>query len=344
LISVPSIRRPFDHRPSSLTISVALFTAAICLPSVARAQAQAESRTLAQSLFDEGRRLVNAGDYAQGCSKLEESERLDPGVGTQLNIANCYELAGRSASAWSAYAEAASAARAAGQSDREDYARERGQALEQGLARLTIVLSARRLKGLLILRNGHALDGSALGTPVAVDPGEYRLAASAPGHRDWSTTLHVQPGDKTKIEIPELEPLRSAEASASPARAAGRRLATAQGKTALIAAGAGLVSLGFGGAFALAAKSRYNGAMRDYCGGGSCSPRAYDETAAARRQGNWATALVVAGGVAMTSGVVLWLTVPTRRESDRAAERTPHAERAWALRVNANRLTLEGAF
>jgi tetratricopeptide (TPR) repeat protein len=343
-MSVPLLGRSLDCRPRSLAILVTLFTAASCSTNAARAQTQAENRTLAQSLFDQGRRLVSAGDYARACAKLEESERLDPGVGTQLNIAHCYELAGRSASAWSAYAEAASAAKAAGQSDREDYARERAQALEKELSKLTITLSAQRLKGLLILRNGQPLDGSALGTPIAVDPGEYRLEARAPGHRAWSTTLQVQPGETTELEIPELEPLRNVEAKQAAARAAVQQLASTQGKAALIIAGAGLVGLGVGGALALAAEGQYDNAVRDFCRGGSCGPRAYDETAAARRQGNWATALVVAGGVAVASGVALWFTVPTARARDRAADHAQSAARARALRVSASGVTLEGAF
>lgn len=333
-----------NQRPRCLAILVTLFTATVCSTRVARAQTQAENRTLAQSLFDEGRRLVSAGDYAHACEKLEQSQRLDPGVGTQLNIAHCYELSGRTASAWSAYAEAASAAKAAGQPDREDYARERAQALETGLAKLSITLSAQRLKGLLILRNGQPLDGSALGTAVAVDPGDYRLEASAPGYRDWSTTLHVQPRETTKLEIPRLAPLRSGEASRSGVGTAGQRLASTQGRAALIVAGAGLVGLSVGGALALAAESQYTKALRDFCRDGSCGAAAYDETDAARRQGNWATALVVAGGVAVTSGVVLWFTVPTAHEHDRTAEHAPSAARAWALGVNANRVTLQGTF
>src|SRR5512139_1741852 len=59
------------------------------------ARAQASDKAAAEALFDEGRKLMAEGKYAAACAKLEASQKLDAGVGTQLNLADCYEKSGK---------------------------------------------------------------------------------------------------------------------------------------------------------------------------------------------------------------------------------------------------------
>src|SRR4051812_17491676 len=97
---------------------------------VARARVSAAAETPAEALFEEARKLMVDGRYAEACPKLAESERLDPGIGTEFNLARCYELEGRLASAWTAYRNVAVSTHAAGQTAREALAHERVKALE----------------------------------------------------------------------------------------------------------------------------------------------------------------------------------------------------------------------
>src|SRR5512138_2397422 len=115
---------------ASLAAGLAL---AAALP--ARADTTAEQRAAAQALFDDARRLMADKKYAEACPKLEESQRLDPGIGTLLNLAECQSLTGRTASAWANFLEAAYQAKAAGQAKRENTARSRAAALEPKLSR-----------------------------------------------------------------------------------------------------------------------------------------------------------------------------------------------------------------
>ena len=98
----------------------------------------ASTQAAAEALFREGRALMQQGKYPEACQKLKESQRLDPGAGTLLNLAACYERGGQTASAWATYREAAASAARSGRKDWEATARERAHQLEPTLSSLTI--------------------------------------------------------------------------------------------------------------------------------------------------------------------------------------------------------------
>ena len=91
---------------ASLALLVALASARTSL-----AQTSAADKATAQALYDEGKRLMDAGQYAQACPKFAESARLDPSSGVELALGLCYEGQGKIASAWGAYVLATSLAR-----------------------------------------------------------------------------------------------------------------------------------------------------------------------------------------------------------------------------------------
>ena len=100
-------------RIAFLAVGLSLFTA-----QVASAQTGgAGNRAAAEALFNEGRKLAASGKYADACPKFEASQKLDPGLGTLLNLAECYEKIGKTASAWAEYREAIPLARASGSKD-----------------------------------------------------------------------------------------------------------------------------------------------------------------------------------------------------------------------------------
>src|SRR5438477_7999701 len=115
--------------------------AGVFAPSTARA-GDTHEQQLAQALFDDARRLMEKKRYAEACPKLAESQRLDPGGGTLLNLALCYERLGPIATAWAMYNEALSAAIADRRSEREAFARARIAELAPRLPRLRIELDA----------------------------------------------------------------------------------------------------------------------------------------------------------------------------------------------------------
>jgi hypothetical protein len=100
------VRGPGPMRVKSRVIAASALLLSLSLAPRALADPTAEDRAAADTLFREGRALVKQGRYAEGCSKLVVSQKLDPTGGTLLALADCYELNGQTASAWATFSDA----------------------------------------------------------------------------------------------------------------------------------------------------------------------------------------------------------------------------------------------
>jgi hypothetical protein len=191
---------------------------ALCVATWGRpAFAQSDSAA-ARALFSEGRQLIAAEKYAEACPKFEESLRLDPGMGTQFNLAHCWEKIGRTASAWALFLDVAAAARAAGQQQRETAAKERAAALEPKLTRLRVLVPepAPQAK---IFRDDQEVGKAAWGTAMPVDPGDHVIRVTAVGKKEWTQDVKVPATSRTfSVTVPELEDLPAAHEAAAPAQ------------------------------------------------------------------------------------------------------------------------------
>src|SRR6476660_7801185 len=131
------------------------FAIVICSSGGASAEPSAADKSLATQLFKEGRTLVDQGRVPEGCRKLEESQRLDPGGGTLLNVALCHEKEGRTATAWTEFTEALGLAKKDDRPQRIELAQTHIAALEPTLSRLVIQVPATSdLPDLEIKRDG----------------------------------------------------------------------------------------------------------------------------------------------------------------------------------------------
>jgi hypothetical protein len=228
----------------------------------------------AEALFSEGRRLLLEGDYEQAILKLAESQAQDPASGTLINLALAHERMGRIATAWALYEQAAILARRDGRTDRRATAEAKRAELEPKVPRLTF-RAERPIPGLTISWGSAGIGAAALGSPIPVDAGEYRIVASAPGHDLWTTTIRVREGERLGVEIPDLptipQQFDSAQATGgkrSPAPSRQSELerapvAPSQGSAlALLLGASGLASVGIGVGFGVHALNKYSEAER----------------------------------------------------------------------------------
>ena len=77
----------------------------IRMPTPALAETSASQRASAEALFQQATKLMDEKRYGEACEKLAGSQDLDPALGTMLYLADCYEHAGRSASAGALFHE-----------------------------------------------------------------------------------------------------------------------------------------------------------------------------------------------------------------------------------------------
>jgi len=241
-------------------------------PSTEAAQpapAKTENQIKASELFNEARKLAQAGDYKQACPKFEQSASLNLGIGVQFNLADCWEHIGRTASAQALFQGVAASARAAGQPDRAQVAQARAEALEPRLVRLLIDVKSTD-QGLVVRKNHIIVEQKAWGAATPIDAGEYVIEASAPGKKDWSTRL-VLPGSASEVVSVTVPPLEAAEPVKAAAVVPKEEPAKApppvpakdpkdQRRTtyAYVIGGLGIVSVGVGTFMAIKYKSKNN--------------------------------------------------------------------------------------
>jgi len=316
-----------------------------CLLLAATPAAAADSaadKASAEALFDAALQLMKQGNYAEACPKLENSQRIDPGVGTLLYLAECYERVGRTASAWATFREAASQAEASGQAKRAKAARERIAKLEPDLSYLTIEVAegTRTLLGLHIRRDGAELGTGIIGAAVPVDPGPVKVEVSAPEHESFTVTVRIQPRARQTVLIPTLAHVESPHGvdalplaavpladqgptpaspsqvpppapSAAPAKSDG----SVQRVIGISVAGLGLVGIGVGTYFGFSAMSSEKKADQE-CTPTQCQEQTglNDSTDAHHKATASNVAFAVGGGL-VAIGAVVYFTAPHQASS-----------------------------
>ena len=183
------------------------------------ARAQAEDQATARALFEQARGLMKAGQYAAACPKLEAARKLYTSAGILLNLADCHEKIGKTATAWTEFGEAVTVAARSNRPEDADEAARRKAALEPSLARIVIRV-ATPTPGLVVKRDGAILADATWGLSLPVDPGAHSVNADAPGFESWSTSITIAAAGKTEtIDVPELKPSAVAGTAAKPADA-----------------------------------------------------------------------------------------------------------------------------
>jgi hypothetical protein len=328
-------------------------TSYLAVSGDALAEPTSADKSLATQLFKEGRTLVDQGKYAEGCRKLEESQRLDPGGGTLLNLALCHEKEGRSATAWAEFTEALGIARKDDRPQRAEIAQQHITAIEPTLSRLTLqVPPASDLPDLEIKRDGTAVRRAAWGTAMPIDPGDHVIEAFALGKLPWRQTVTVGGNAETKtLSVPPLDHAPVAQKpAAAPVGGSGQMPTTFVevrkpiGAATWVAYGIGAAGIGVGTYFGIRALSEQNTADAN-CPQDRCNSQGASANTDAIKFANISTVGFGVGVLGVGLGTFLLLSRGSTTTSSNAATNAPwFAPRAASIDIHGDRLTVSGAW
>ena len=293
-------------------LAACLLATALLAPQTSFAQQNPQQ---AETFFNEGRALAQAGKYKEACEKFEASQTADPAPGTLIHLADCHEKLEQRGRAWLEFLAASESAARGGRPEWEKQARQRAAALEASLPSVVITIKpADHSRDGHVSLDGRPLPWSLVGVRVPVDPGphvvEFKRSKGSPLQRPFEATgvstsqvelaITDEPGTDGRPLVP---PEREAPSSS--------RLPVS------IAVGAlGLIGLGVGTGFGLVAGSKWKDASSKCPDGGRCADAAsYESARAARSAATISTVGFVAGGVLLATGVVLFLTAPSATTS-----------------------------
>ena len=273
--------------------------------SVAGAAA-ASPATPADAAFASGLALMEKQDYAAACAAFEDSQRLDPQFGTELDLAVCYVKLHRVHAAWKLYSDVARGDRNAARAARAARAAEE---LWPRVPRLRLHVAG-RAAGLHVAVD--ASDATALvDSELPLEVGHHAIEASSPGALPFHQDVELAAGERRDVDI-VLEP-RPPVAAASE-----RAVEPVAPPPAAASSGHGWAWLTLGGGVALVgggAAAAWHARQLDDEAHAACRPGQCTDPAAAqhlvdraRHWGDAATIAIATGAVALAGGVYLWRT------------------------------------
>ena len=299
--------------------------------TAAYAQVTTHDTSAADALFEEGRKLMAQGRVRDACTKFKDSLEKAPGVGTQLNLADCYERLGLTASAWSTFKDAEAEARRSGKFDRERTARDRASKLEARLGKIVFVFAEKLDKSGEVRRDGIVLDDGVLSGPIPTDPGLHKIEVTAKGKKPLVLTVEVAQGPvQQKVDVPKLEsdgtsapppeanPDKSTPrySASIPEQSSGSPLRT----VGLVTAGVGVVAIGIGAYFGVRTYSLWKDVL-DRCDPTACDAQGKQTGDDARAAGTISTVAFVGGGLLAVGGVVMFIVAPKSSSTTEAKTR-----------------------
>lgn len=315
---------------ASLRVGSALVIGLALSAATARAEPDAESKARGAKLFEAARVFAKQGEFARACELFEQSYGLDPGAGTEMNLADCTEHLGQWVKAWHLF-DAAALELDHDNDARAAYAHQRADKLQGALVTVIVRIAPPLPAGLVVTINHHA--EAALGDiHDVVDPGPIEVVASAPdrttitrtvdGAAGATQTIDLElvaepavtkppqqqqqqplPPPPIVVQIPVPEPRR---------RKAWVYTAYGMGGVGALAEVAALV-------VGLSARSEHDSAISDgsckpTAAGLACTPAGTIAENSAGSTADEATAVAITGGALLIGGAIVYLVAPRERE------------------------------
>lgn len=305
-----------------LTVAQALALASTMLPGPAMGQNAAAS----ESLFQRGVSEMLQSRYTTACPALQESYALEPKAGTKFTLAECEAKWGRVATAVAHYSdylglvESMSTEQRQRHADRAGVARKQLETLRPRVPVVTLVLDANAPEGTTIELDGVALRRASLGVATPMDPGEHVVVTQAPKGSERVLKFEVRSGERKQIELTVDAVQRTAMPSQPSANLSERVQKTSPKRAthtwAYVAGGVGIAGLATG-AIAGVMSLKQKQIVDDNCVGSACNAKGID---AANTGRSLATASTIGFGVGLAgtaTAVVLWLTAPQPKATER---------------------------
>jgi hypothetical protein len=287
--------------------------------------ARAQQESVAESLFRQAREEMKHGDAKSACPKFEESYRLDPAIGTLLNLGLCEEALGRTATAWTKLRQFVDSAPTG--DSRLHLAQQKIKKLEAQLPWLRLVVDQSHTEQLLVQLDGVELRDASLTEAIPVNPGQHLVQISLASGETNETPFEIHAAERLQLRLsppPRRQPLEPAPVapqlpapsieqprpSAPPATAQLAAAPSDRRRERVIAYGVGAVGVAglvTGSVFGLMAMSDRS-VVREHCPNHECEDQTgLDAVESGARNETIAEVAFVVGALGLvTGGVLLW--------------------------------------
>jgi hypothetical protein len=274
---------------------------------VGRADAQTPNSE-ADRLFEEGRALAKEKKYAEACDRFERSFKLEPTVGTQLNLADCHEQLGHLRQAWQLFEDAAEKSALTDDQTRTTFARERADGVVKRLAVVVIHVPQPTPAGMTVSIAGRVMPVSGPDVRDRVEPGDIAITATIPDRPLFTTTVKATAGATAEVTIPARQVDKPVIGGTKSPRTSRIRLAWGL-------AGVGAVAGVAGSILTLKGRSNYNStADGEHCsrvtGGIVCDETGDKQIADAQRLADFGTVCAIGTAAFAIAAAAVYFTAP----------------------------------
>jgi len=183
-------------------LAAATLVTALARPGLANLSNDAAA---ASELFRQGLSDMLAGRYETACPRLEESQHLDPQLGTLFTLAECSAKAEKIASAVAYYEDFLAATKKLHKASVLAYERRiriaesQCAALKSDIPWLTLIFPDDAPPGTVVKKDGIVLGPAAIGIALPIDPGQHVIVTEAAQGGAVETRISIERGEKKQL-------------------------------------------------------------------------------------------------------------------------------------------------
>jgi len=182
-----------------------LAVAILAMASPAFGQVSDADRNAARDLYTEGEGLRNQGKFSDALDRYTRSLQVFPAPTTAFRIAQCRAALGQLVEAAEEYRVVATTPLQANPPEafvkaKQDAAAEL-QALEPRIPKVRINVLPAGLQGLSVTIDNVPMSTALIGVPRAVNPGQHRIVAQAPGYQAAQSVVDVRERQQPMPEV-----------------------------------------------------------------------------------------------------------------------------------------------